>query len=185
MTTQSSSNLALNRTLSGGIVILSAATSRRRSIPARTQTRDNQRLIISPSGDVSTQNRGMETDLRIMFARLGATLSNERSRNGKFINPITKRQITVRNQTDISRLEKRMLARSRFNAAQEIQQQAQQDRLTRANNRLRSVMARHGVQNTIQRSARETNAMNDMRSHIIYVTPPPRYTQREMLEVRG
>jgi hypothetical protein len=120
MPTQSNTR-SQNCTLNGDIVILYAATSRGRSMPARTQTRDNQRLIISTTGNVSVQNRNVETDLRAMFARLGATLTNERSRNGKFINPITKRQISVRKQTDISRLEKRVLARSRFNAVRQIQ----------------------------------------------------------------
>lgn len=111
-----SNTRSLNHTLNGDTINTSQISTTR---PRRTMapTRQNQRLSISADGTITTHTRTFESELRSMFSRLGAELSNER-RNGRFINPITNRAITIRDNTDIRRLERRMLARSRFNAAQ-------------------------------------------------------------------
>ena len=111
-----SNTRALNRTLNGDTINTSLVLSSKRSRRTMAPTRPNQRLSISADGTITTHTRTFESELRSMFSRLGAELSNER-RNGRFINPITNRAITIRDNTDIRRLERRMLARSRFNAA--------------------------------------------------------------------
>lgn len=92
--------------------ILPTTRARRTVAP----TRPNQRLAISADGTITTHTKTLESGLRTMFARLGAARSNER-RNARFANPIMYRTITIRNNDDIRRLERRILTRSRFNAA--------------------------------------------------------------------
>ena len=109
---------ALNCALNGETAIntsqiLSTARPRRRRTMA--PTRPNQRLPISADGTITTHTRTFESELRSMVSRLGAEPSNER-RNGRFINPITNRAIAIRENGDTRRVERRMLARSRFNA---------------------------------------------------------------------
>lgn len=107
---------ALNYTLNGDTINL--ITSRQQNsapIAYRTSTmpparRLNQRLSINTDGRITSQSRTIEGELSAMFNRLGATLPNTR-RNGRFINPITNRTITIRNMQDIRRLETRMQSR--------------------------------------------------------------------------
>ena len=107
----------LNYTLNGDTINL--LTSRQQNsapITYRPATmpptrRLNQRLSIGTDGSIALQQRTIESELAAMFNRLGATLPNTR-RNGRFINPLTNRTITIRNMQDIRRLETRMQALS-------------------------------------------------------------------------
>ena len=73
----------------------------------------------------------LQEQLRNMFSALGVTFTGER-RRGRFVNPVTNRMITIRNEADISRLRTRMLARTRFNrAAEEAARRVQQERAVR------------------------------------------------------
>ena len=96
----------------------------------------------------------LQEQLRNMFSALGVTFTGER-RRGRFVNPVTNRMITIRNEADISRLRTRMLARTRFNrAAEESARRVQQERAVRRLQALqRGRMQRLFTFSEIQRSA--------------------------------
>ena len=109
----------------------------------------------------------LQEQLVALFQSLGADYTGQ-TRNNKPINPITNRVMTIRNETDLRRLHKRMLARTRYDRAV----REQQARQTRAENVLRSSVLRFRRQRELNLNASTSTRMSGQRTEVVFSIPP-------------